>query len=191
MRSIVYGHFFQISLQEFADDDSCSSATVASKPINQQIVMKLSLSSLLSRPSYCFLLALVLTGTSAYAQLQWSVYDKNGVLVTANAASGGDSTYGGGVTFTIPGSTQYEVVTKTFVPFSTPVAGNAGKVTFNISASGGLSGRCFGFGLFSDPGTLIQAMGYWGDFNIWDRILSVFNEIGQMQRSWSMTAEMR
>ena len=111
------------------------------------------------------LLACVLA-VPAFAQLQWSSYNNAGTLVTANVASGGDATYGGSVTFTIPASTQLEFLTKTFVPFTTPTAGSSGKVTFNISMSGSLTGRAFGFGLFNDSGTTSQAMGYWGDFNI-------------------------
>jgi hypothetical protein len=119
------------------------------------------------------------SATTASGQLQWSSYDKNGNLVTANVASGGDSTYGGSVTFTIPATTQLEFLTKTFVPFSTPAAGNSGLVTFNISMSGGLTSRCFGFGLFNNLGTLSQAMGYWGDFNISGPYFECF------QRNWT------
>ena len=40
------------------------------------------------------LLAILALTTTAFGQLQWSSYDKTGTLVTANVASGGDSTYG-------------------------------------------------------------------------------------------------
>ena len=86
------------------------------------------------------LLAILALTTTAFGQLQWSSYDKTGTLVTANVASGGDSTYGGSVTFSIPAATQLEFLTKTFAPMNTPSAGNAALVTFNIAFSGGLSG---------------------------------------------------
>lgn len=128
--------------------------------------------------------ALMLAALSSPAQLVWNSYDKNGNLIPAGVASGGDSTYGGSVTFTVPGSTQLEFVTKTFVPMSTPAAGNSAEVTFNISASGAMTGRCFGYGLFNDPGNLLQAMGYWGDFNIGGPYFECF------QRSWTNTTYM-
>jgi Pectinesterase/Bacterial Ig-like domain/Immunoglobulin domain len=120
----------------------------------------------------------------AFAQLQWNSYNINGVLVTAGVASGGDSTYGGSVTFTIPATTQLEFATKTFVPMTTPAAGNAAAVTFNISMSGSISGRCFGYGLFNDPGTTSQAMGYWGDFNAGSPAFELF------QRNYTNTTYM-
>ena len=122
--------------------------------------------------------------STAFAQLQWNSYSKSGTLVTPNVASGGDSTYGGSVTFTIPASTQLEFATTTFVPFNTPSAGNSAIVTFNISMSGGLTGRPFGFGLFNDPGITSQAMGYWGDFNISSAYFECF------QRDWTNTTYM-
>ncbi len=123
------------------------------------------------------LLAILALTTTAFGQLQWSSYDKTGTLVTANVASGGDSTYGGSVTFSIPAATQLEFLTKTFAPMNTPSAGNAALVTFNIAFSGGLSGRCFGYGLFNDPGTTSQAMGYWGDFNIGGPYFELFERV--------------
>lgn len=129
--------------------------------------------------STCLPAVLLLAAISSHAQLKWNAYSSSGTLVTANVASGGDSTYGGSVTFTIPATTQLEFVTKMFVPMSTPTAGNSAKVTFNISASGALTGRCFGYGLFNDPGTLSLAMGYWGDFNIGGPYFECF------QRNWT------
>lgn len=137
-----------------------------------------------SKRKFYLLVALGLAAVSSQAQLQWSSYNTSGTLVTANVASGGDATYGGSVTFTIPATTQLEFVTKTFVPKTTPTAGNSALVTFNISASGGLTGRCFGYGLFNDSGTLSQAMGYWGDFNISGPYFECF------QRNWTNTTYM-
>jgi hypothetical protein len=125
------------------------------------------------------LATLLLAALSSPAQLVWSSYDKNGNLVAANVASGGDSTYGGSVALTIPAATQLEFVTKTFAPMNTPSAGNSALVTFNIAASGAMTGRCFGYGLFHDSGTLAQAMGYWGDFNIAGPYFECF------QRNWT------
>ena len=60
---------------------------------------------------------------------------------------------------------------------NTPSAGNAALVTFNIAFSGGLSGRCFGYGLFNDPGTTSQAMGYWEIFNIGGPYFELFERV--------------
>jgi polygalacturonase len=103
------------------------------------------------------------------AQLQWSSYSNVGALVTTNVASGGDSTYGGSVTFTVPASTEYVFLTKTFVPISIAAASTSTAVDFNFSANGGLvsSARELGMGLLNDVGATseVDDTGYWVDFN--------------------------
>ncbi len=118
--------------------------------------------------------ALLLAGflPGAIGQLQWSSFNKNGGLVTNDVATGGDSTYGGNVSFIIPPTTELIFMTKTFQPTNIGVAGSATKVNFNMTSTGGLSpgntGRVMGMGLFNDPGTPTNALddsGYWTDLN--------------------------
>jgi len=96
---------------------------------------------------------------TAFGQLQWSSYNNIGALVSNNVASGGDATYGGSVTFTIPATTARVFMTKTFVPTNLATSGASAKINFTFSANGGLypgnSGRLFGMGLLNDPGTPI------------------------------------
>jgi len=115
-----------------------------------------------------------LTGltTHACAQLQWSSYNKSGGLVAANVASGGDATYGGSVSFTVPAGSELIFTTESFVPLSLANANAAQKVNFFMAANGGLypasTGRLLGMGLLNDPGTPSSALddqGYWADFN--------------------------
>ena len=104
----------------------------------------------------------------AFGQLQWSSYNTSGTLVTANVASGGDATYGGSVTFTIPASTQLSFVTKGFVPFSLAAANSAKTVTFQMSASGSVtSQRCIGWGFYNSAATasFSDDVGYFGLWN--------------------------
>ncbi|HUA66761.1 MAG TPA: pectinesterase family protein [Alphaproteobacteria bacterium] len=108
----------------------------------------------------------------ANAQLQWVAYDDNGNLVTNNAGTGGDATYGGSVSFTVPAGKEYVFATESFVPLQLTNASAAQKVNFFMSANGGLypagTGRILGMGLLSDPGTRSSALddqGYWVDFN--------------------------
>ena len=108
----------------------------------------------------------------AFGQLQWNSYDKNGNLVTANAASGGDATYSSSVTFMIPAGTELIFVTKNFVPLALTNANAAQKINFSMTANGGLypagTGRILGMGLLNDPDTPASALddqGYWTDFN--------------------------
>ncbi|HEX9045805.1 MAG TPA: immunoglobulin domain-containing protein, partial [Verrucomicrobiae bacterium] len=117
---------------------------------------------------FTLLIALGLAATSAPAQLQWSSYNTSGTLVTANVASGGDATYGGSVTFTIPASTQLAFITKSFAPFSLAAANSKRTVTFKMTASGGISsGRCLGWGLYNSAGSdsLNDDVGYFGLWN--------------------------
>jgi hypothetical protein len=127
--------------------------------------------SLLCRVAAC---AAVFFGLCApsFAQLQWVTYNKTGGLVTNNAGVGGDATYGGGVTFTVPASTEYIFATETFVPLQLTNASAAQKVNFSMSANGGMypgsTGRILGMGLLNDPGTpgsAIDDQGFWTDFN--------------------------
>jgi autotransporter-associated beta strand protein len=130
---------------------------------------------ILSRRRPHFILAGVLLSlfgltTTAFGQLQWSSYDVNGNLISANAASGGDLASATSVTFTIPANTQMSFITKSFTPIS--ISGASAKVTviFNVSASGGLAGvsqRIMGWGLYNSAGTagLSDDVGYFGLWN--------------------------
>ena len=119
------------------------------------------------------LLSAVLFGFTlpAFGQLQWSSYNTSGNLVTANVASGGDSTYGGSVTFTVTNGTERVFVTSTFVPVGLPAGNTTNLVNFTMNASGGLypqaTGRLLGMGLLNNPGTASATndSGYWADFN--------------------------
>lgn len=109
---------------------------------------------------------------TAFGQLQWVAYDKTGNLVTNNAGMGGDATYGGSVTFTVPASTEYIFATKTFVPLPLTNASASQKIDFSMSGNGGMypagTGRIIGMGLLNDPGTPGSALddqGFWTDFN--------------------------
>jgi hypothetical protein len=108
----------------------------------------------------------------AIGQLQWVTYNKNGAMVTNNAGVGGDATYGGSVSFTVPAATEYIFATENFVPLELTNASAAQKINFSMSANGGLypagAGRILGMGLLNDPGTPPNALddqGYWTDFN--------------------------
>jgi pectin methylesterase-like acyl-CoA thioesterase len=118
----------------------------------------------------------------AFAQLQWSSYNNTGVLVTTNVASGGDSVYGGSVTFTIPATTQRIFTTETFAPVSIATASSSMKVNFTMSANGGLypgsTGRILGMGLLNDPKTSASRLtdtGYWTDFNTGNPSFELFD----------------
>jgi Pectinesterase/Immunoglobulin domain/Bacterial Ig-like domain len=112
----------------------------------------------------------LLFGPHCQAQLQWSSYNTSGTLVTANVASGGDSTYGGNVSFTVPSGTELVFVTKTFKPVNLAAANASSKVNFTFSANGGLvaTGRELGMGYLSDVGASTEAnvTGYWVDLNV-------------------------
>jgi hypothetical protein len=107
--------------------------------------------------------------TPVFGQLQWSAYDGAGSLLSASVATGGDATYGGSVTFTIPALSQRVFITKRFVPISLAAASSKKVINFTWSASGGLAsgGRCMGWGLFSSAGTasLADDVGYFGMWN--------------------------
>lgn len=124
----------------------------------------------LSRAAICAALFLGLC-TGAIGQLQWVTYDKNGNLVTNNAGVGGDATYGGSVSFTVPAGAEYVFATETFVPLQLTNASAVQKINFSMSANGGLypaNTRLFGMGLLNNPGTPASALddqGYWTDFN--------------------------
>ncbi len=127
---------------------------------------------------------------AAFGQFQWSSYDVNGNLISANAASGGDLASATSVTFTIPANTQMSFITKSFTPVS--VAGASAKVVviFNVSASGGLAGatqRVMGWGLYNSAGTgsLADDNGYFGlwnggatDIETWDHPSGTANLFG-------------
>ena len=109
---------------------------------------------------------------ACFGQLQWSSYNNVGALVTASLASGGDATYGGSVTFTIPANTERIFMATNFATITLNTAGATEAVYFTLTASGGLStgtlGRILGMGLFNDPGTFSNALddqGYWCNFN--------------------------
>ena len=137
--------------------------------------------SFLSRAAIC---AAIFFGicTGAVAQLQWVTYDKNGNLVTNNAGIGGDATYGGSVSFTVPASTEYVFATETFVPLQMTNASAVQKINFSMSANGGLypgsTGRLLGMGLLNNPGTPASALddqGYWTDFNTGNPSFELFD----------------
>jgi hypothetical protein len=109
---------------------------------------------------------------TAFGQLQWNSYSDVGVLVSNNVASGGDATYGGSITFTIPASTERVFMTETFVPTNLAASGASAKINFTFSVTGGLNpgntGRVLGMGLLNDPGTPNNGLddaGYWTDLN--------------------------
>ncbi len=105
------------------------------------------------------------------AQLQWAAYDNNGNLLTSNAGVGGDATYGGSVSFTVPAGKVYVFTTGSFVPLQLTNASAAQKINFSMTANGGLfpvSARILGMGLLNNPGTPASALddqGYWVDYN--------------------------
>ncbi|HEU5068813.1 MAG TPA: hypothetical protein VFV96_00175 [Verrucomicrobiae bacterium] len=106
-----------------------------------------------------------------WAQLQWNVYSTSGALVTANVATGGDATYGGSVTFTVPANTERIFITRSFAPVDLSAASASAKINFTLSVGGGLyplSGRVIGMGLLNDPGTpgpALDGTGYWTDLH--------------------------
>ena len=107
---------------------------------------------------------------ASFGQFQWSSYDVNGNLVTANAGTGGDLASQTSVTFTIPANTQMSFMTRSFTPVV--VAGSLSKVVviYNFSASAGLTGvlqRDMGWGLYNSAGTgsLADDNGYFGLWN--------------------------
>ena len=137
--------------------------------------------SLLCRAAICAAIFFGLCA-GAVAQLQWVTYDKNGNLVTNNAGIGGDTTYGGSVSFTVPAGTEYVFATKNFVPLELTNAGAAQKIDFSMNANGGLypagTGRILGMGLLNDPGTPASALddqGYWTDFNTGNPSFELFD----------------
>ncbi len=107
---------------------------------------------------------------AALGQFQWSSYDVNGNLISANAATGGDAASATSVTFTIPANTQMSFITKSFTPVSVSGASAKVVVIFNVSASGALAGatpRVMGWGLYNSAGTggLTDDNGYFGLWN--------------------------
>ena len=86
----------------------------------------------------------------------------NGTLVAPNVATGG--TLGSSVTFTIPAGVQLYFVTKNFKPIDMGAASTRGAVTFQVTASGGITGvssRNMGWGLYNST----AAVGYYGLWN--------------------------
>jgi hypothetical protein len=121
---------------------------------------------------YLLFVTILLSGfaPAAFAQLQWSSYDTSGNLVSANAGVGGDATYGGTVTFTIPAGTQLSFITKNFSPLNIAAANARVQISFQVSASagwGGVSARTMGWGLYNSAATasLSDDVGYFGLWN--------------------------
>ena len=114
-------------------------------------IMKTSLKNL-------FILAALLEfSPAAFGQMQWNSYDSSGALVTANVATGGDLASGTSVTFTIPANTTNFFVTKNFTPINLSQVNASVVVTFNFSASAGLTGvgqRTVAWGLYNSAGTV-------------------------------------
>lgn len=150
--------------------------------------MKQHLPNCPSKPGLMIIILLCFLGFSrtAFGQLQWSSYNTSGNLVAANVASGGDSTYGGSATFTVPAGTELIFVTGTFVPVGLPAGSSSDLVDFTMSASGGLypqySGRLFGMGLLNNPGTAsaLNDTGYWTDFNTGNPDFELFYQPGTL-----------
>src|ERR1017187_8698278 len=149
---------------------------LASNPIRQLNIMSTSQPILFKSKPFISLKWLTLMAFAlaapAFAQLQWISDDPSDNLVTANVASGGDQTSGSPVTFTIPAGTQLFFVTKNFTPFSLAGANSAKVVSFQMSASGGLTGatsgqRVIGFGCYNSASTasFTDDVGYFGMFN--------------------------
>ena len=93
---------------------------------------------------------------TAAGQMQWSSYDNGGNLITANVATGGDVVSGTSVTFTVPPNSTNFFVTKSFTPIVLSQANASAVVTFEFSASAGLTGvssRTVEWGLYNSAGT--------------------------------------
>jgi autotransporter-associated beta strand protein len=106
------------------------------------------------------LLSLLCSATMAFGQLQWSSYDSSGNLLNANVATGGDVASSSSVTFTIPANTQMFFVTRNFTPIVLSSATASAVVTFQFSASGGVTGvaqRVAEWGLYNSGGTATLA----------------------------------
>jgi autotransporter-associated beta strand protein len=91
----------------------------------------------------------------AFGQLQWSSYDTSGNLVTANVATGGDVA-SGSVSFTVPANTRMFFVTKSFAPIVLSQQNASAVVTFQFTASGGITGvaqKTVEWGLYNSMGT--------------------------------------
>jgi len=101
------------------------------------------------------LLSLLYSATMAFGQLQWSTYDTSGNLLVANAATGGDVA-SGPVSFTVPANTRMFFVTTSFTPIVISSANGSAVVTFQFTASGGLTGvaqKTVEWGLYNSMGT--------------------------------------
>ncbi|HEV2437144.1 MAG TPA: pectinesterase family protein [Verrucomicrobiae bacterium] len=112
------------------------------------------------------LLSLLCSATMACGQLQWSSYDTTGNLLNANVATGGDVA-SGSVTFTVPANTRMFFVTTNFTPIVLSSATASAVVTFQFSASGGITGvaqKTVEWGLYNSMGTasLADDMGMFG-----------------------------
>jgi len=101
------------------------------------------------------LLSLLCSATMAFGQLQWSSYDTSGNLLNANVATGGDVA-SGGVSFTVPANTRMFFATRNFTPIVLSQANSSAVVTFQFSASGGMTGvaqKTVEWGLYNSMGT--------------------------------------
>lgn len=142
--------------------------------------------SQMSKYKLPLLAAFALAAGTSQAQLQWNSYDNNGNLLSANVASGGDATYGGSATLTVPANTQRIFMTETFLPLSLAAASSSAKINFYMSASGALypgnASRLFGFGLLSDAGTAsaVQDPGLWTDFNTGNPSFELFYRLSSV-----------
>ncbi|HTQ49109.1 MAG TPA: pectinesterase family protein [Candidatus Acidoferrales bacterium] len=108
-----------------------------------------------TNPISTALLSLLCSATMAFGQLQWSSYDTSGNLVTANVATGGDVA-SGSVTFTVPAGTRMIFVTTNFTPIVLSQANSSAVVTYQFSASGGITGvaqKTVEWGLYNSMGT--------------------------------------
>ncbi len=122
------------------------------------------------------LLISLLPALTARAQLRWSEYSDaaqtiNGTsyaagdLIASNVATGGDTLTGGAnatVSFTVPAGASVDFATSNFAPFTLSSTNASAKVSFTMSATGGLStaGRVFVVGLLNSSGATLTHSGY-------------------------------
>ena len=102
------------------------------------------------------LLSLLCSATMAFGQMQWSSYDTSGNLLNANVATGGDVASGSSVAFTVPANTRMFFATRNFTPIVLSQPNSSAVVTFQFSASGGMTGvaqKTVEWGLYNSMGT--------------------------------------
>jgi autotransporter-associated beta strand protein len=117
----------------------------------KQFIRRSKISSVL-----VMLVSLLGSAAVAFGELQWNSYDTSGNLVIADVASGGDIASGHSVTFTVAANTRMFFVTKSFTPIVLSQQSASAVVTFQFSASGGITGvaqKTIEWGLYNSMGT--------------------------------------